>query len=507
LGRRLADGSLEVAGRRDRLVKVRGLRVDVAEIERALAALPHVRQVAVEARPTDGETRLVAYLEAPRADRLSQHDLRSALRDQLPEYMLPSAIVWLDRLPRTSSNKIDRQALPLPAPEPRAASVAAPRDDLEVRLIRIWEQLLSLHSIGIDDDFFDLGGHSLLAARLFDQIWRETGQRIPPSALLEGATIERLAARIRGGQDPTRIGLIAVQPGGTQLPLFIVPGYGSRVLYLRNLAVHLGPDQPLYALHQPPNSPTGDARGHLEDLARDYCAALRLVQPKGPYHLVGFSFGGAVAYEIAQQLTAAGERVAFLALIDSRNPTQALPAPGLNPRFVARRIVNQARIVRRLGARAGARYLREWSAIARERSLIELRELLDRRLPSRLRPLLWADPIPPSEREWMAADSNAYDRYRPAPYPGRVTFLWPEHKQLPPEVFDARRGWAELALGGFDVRRIPGGHLTVLVEPLAAITAATLADALRESRAGDEARATPERRDAASKAPARGARR
>lgn len=508
LGRRLADGSLVFAGRHDRQVKVRGMKVDLAEIERVLASLPGVREVALEARPVDSETRLVAYLEASGAERPSQHDLRATLWDKLPEYMVPSTIVWLDQMPRSGSGKIDRLALPPPVVETRATSVAAPRDDLESRLIGIWEQVLSRHPVGVDDDFFDLGGHSLQAVRLVDRIWRETGQRIAPSALLEGATIKRLAARIRDGQDPGRSGLVVLQSAGTQLPLFVVPGAGSRILYLRNLAAHLGPDQPAYALHQPPSGWIGDADHRVEDLARRDVAALRRVQPEGPYHLVGFSFGGAVAYEIAQQLTAAGDNVALLALIDSRNPALPLPAPAFHPRFVARRIANQVRadvagmgdIIRRLGVRTGAR-------IACDRSLGALHNVLYRRLPARLWPLLWPDPIPRAEREWLAADASAYDRYHPVPYPGRITFLWPEHSQRPKEVFDTRRAWAELALGGFDVRRIPGSHLTVVVEPLVSITAATLVEALREARVGSEARTTPERGDTPGRPPAPGARR
>ncbi len=481
LGRRLADGSLEFIGRRDRQVKVHGMRVEVAEIERALAALPSVRQVAVEARPIDGETQLVAYLEAAGADRPSQHDLRRDLRGQLPEYMVPSAIVWLDRMPRTSSNKIDRKALPSPAPETRAASVAEPRDDLEERLTGIWEEVLERHPVGIDDDFFDLGGHSILAARLFDQIWRETGQRIPMSALLEGATIERLAARIRDGRAAGRSGLIAVQPGGTRPPLFIVPGAGSRVLFLRNLAAHLGPDQPLFALQEPPSGPYGQADRRVEVLAGNLVAAARRVQPVGPYHLVGFSFGGVVAYEVAQQLVASGETVGLLALIDSREPAQPLPPLGFHPSFVARRVANQARIVRRLGLRSGAAYLRRRLWIARVNSIEYLREMLEPKLPARLARIV-RDPALLAEREWMAVDARAYNQYRPAPYPGRITFLWAEHSQRPPSVFDSRRGWAELALGGFDVRPIPGSHLTVLAEPLVGITAAVLADVLSEAQ-------------------------
>ncbi len=501
LGRRLADGSIEFVGRRDRQVKVRGMRVEVAEIERSLAALPGVGQVAVEARQIDGATQLVAYLEAAASERLTEHDIRVALRVELPEYMVPSAFVWLDRLPRTNSNKIDRRALPAPTAEARAASVVAPRDDLERRLIAIWEQVLSRRPIGVKDDFFDLGGTSLLATRIFDRIWRETSQRVPLSALLEDTTIERLAARMLRGRDDEVDGLIAVQPAGTQLPLFMVPGAGSRILYVRNLAHHLGPDQPLYALHRPPS---GDADHRVEDLARRYVAMMQRVQPVGPYHLVGFSFGGAVAFEIAQQLTAAGEQVPFLALIDSRNPAQALPAPGSHRRYATYRIGNQIRVVRRLGWRAGSRYLRLRTEIARERATIGFRDFFEPRLPARLRSMLASDPIPPGEREWMAADGTAYDRYRPLPYPGRIIFLWAEHNQDPVEIFDARRGWAELALGGLDVRRIPGSHLTVLLEPLAATTAATLVEALHAVRAPGAPDVASQPRDRSGEMPTTG---
>jgi thioesterase domain-containing protein len=269
-----------------------------------------------------------------------------------------------------------------------------------------------------------------------------------------------------------------------------VTGAGSRIWYLRNLPPHLGPDQPIYALHRPPIGPEGHANRRVEDLASQCVAAIREVQTVGPYHLAGFSFGGPVAFEMAQPLTRAGETVALLALIDSRNPLQARPRPG-HVRFLPRQIANQVRIVRRLGARVGARYLRRRATIARDRSVVVLREVLDRRLPVRLRPLLWPDPIPVREREWMAADAASYDRYRPTPYPGRLTFLWAEHDERPPEVFDARRGWSELALGGFHVRPIPGNHRTIVLEPLAGITLAVLAEALREAQADGQAVAPP----------------
>jgi amino acid adenylation domain-containing protein len=482
LGRRRLDGAIEYGGRRDRQVKIRGIRVEIGEVERAVAALPGVQEAAVELRTVQGEARLVAYLVPLGLDRPPEHDILQALRGQLPEYMIPTFVVWLDRLPLTSSNKIDRLALPAPSVAARLAPEAGPRDPLEQRLIAIWEEILGRRPVGVAEDFFELGGHSLLAVRLFDRIWRETGQRVPLSALLEGATVEHLAAQLREGQSAMRSPLIALQPNGTRPPVFVVPGTGSRILYLRSLPPRLGPDQPVYALRHPPVGPDGLANRRVEDVASEYLAALREVQPKGPYHLVGYSFGGAVAFEIAQQLMRAGEVVRLLAIIDTASPSQVRPKGGVHLRFVPRLTAQQLRLVLQLGPRAGASYMWHLAGIAFGLFRIGFWEMLDRKLPNALRPMLWRDPIPAAEREWLAADARAYKDYRPAPYPGSITFLWAEHSQLPSDVFDTRQGWADLAQGGLEVRPIPGSHLSVFVEPVAGITAAVLADLLGEAQ-------------------------
>jgi thioesterase domain-containing protein len=497
--RRLADGSLEFLGRRDGQVKIRGMRVEIAEIERALAALPDVGQVAVEARAIDGHRELVGYVEPSGAKRPSQREMRAALRHELPEYMIPSAILWLDRLPRTSSDKIDRRALPSPSPDSLTATAIEPQDALEQRLVAIWEEVLSRRPVRVDEDFFDLGGHSLLAARLFDQIWRETGRRIPMSALLEGATIERLASRLREPSDLEGSELVTVQPGGTQPPLFVVPGAGSRVLYLRNIAKYLGPDQPVYALHQRPD---GTKQHRIEDLAARYVIALRRIQRSGPYRLLGYSFGGAVAYEIAQQLKAAGQTVSSLTLIDSRCPGQPGPFGRPSTRTLARRTLNQGIIVRRLGLRAGTRYLRVRTSIAGENALASLRDLLDRRLPAVVRPLLWRDRTPEGEREWMAADHAALEAYRAAPYDGRITFIEAEHKATSGSGSPLWQGWAPLVSGGLELRTVPGNHLTVLVEPLAGVTVAVVAETLRRAHEVDAVDGTHENHGLRSEMPA-----
>ena len=496
LARALPDGTLEFAGRIDLQTKVAGARIEPQEIESHLIRHAGIRDCAVAVRPDSiGDPRLVAYLVAPDGAHTSDEELRAYLQHLLPAYMVPGIFMWLDRIPLTASNKIDRHALPAPPTEPRAVAISSPRDDLERRLVAIWEAVLGRRPIGISDDFFELGGHSLLAVSLFDRIRRELGLQLPLSALLEDPTVERLAARIRDKHGLDGSGVVAVQPKGTRRPLFIVPGVGSRIFYLRNLARHLGSDQPLYALHQAPSRHAGDTGRRMENLARHYVAALREVQPQGPYDLVGFSFGGPVAYEVAQQLIASGETVGLLALIDSRHPAQPLPALGFHPRFVPRRVANQIRIVRRLGLRSGAAYLQRRLRIARINSLAGLREVLEPRLPARLARGV-RDPALQAERAGLAADGRALNLYRPRPYPGRLTFLWAEHNQRPPAVYDTRQGWGEMALGGLDVRPIPGSHLTVLEEPLAQVTSGVLADALAASRAPATAHASTDRRSA-----------
>ena len=492
LGRRRADGAIEFAGRRDRQVKLHGIRVEIGEVERALAALPQVRHVAVEALVTRDGTELVAYLEPSGSGRPTQHDLQDALRDQLPDYMFPSAIVWLDKMPRTSSNKIDRRALPAPPDRVRMGPLSGPRDDLERRLIGIWRNVLSRRAVGVDDDFFDMGGNSLKAVRLCDQIWRETGHWLPPSAVLENPTVAGLANRIRGVRGSDYGGPIPVQAVGAQRPLFVVPGAGSRILYVRNLAVHLGLDQPIYALHEPPTGSVSHMGSSIdrrvEDMAASYLVAMRRVQAHGPYDLVGFSFGGLVAYEIAQQLVAAGEQVGLLALMDSRHPSDPQLRTSLRPRAVARRVANQIGIVRTLGADRGAAYLSRRLRIGWTNWVEDFRERFGSRLPERVARVV-RDPAIEGERDWLAADARASDRYRPRPYPGRVTYLWAEHSPTRPD----QRQWAELALGGFNDLPLPGGHFTLLVEPLVGITAEVLAELLKEVRTGHESVASPSR--------------
>jgi len=207
----------------------------------------------------------------------------------------------------------------------------APRTAAEAVLAEIWQEVLGVERVGISDSFFDLGGHSLLAVLLMARIEKRCGRSLPLAALFAAPTVEALAALLdRAGAQPGRSPLVAIRPAGRLAPFFCVHPVGGQVLCYLDLVRHLAPDLPFYALQSPPDlvpqpaaPPPGPAS--IEGMAARYLSEVRRVQPRGPYRLGGWSLGGVIAFEMARQLAAEGERVSFLALIDSLPPA---PEPG-----------------------------------------------------------------------------------------------------------------------------------------------------------------------------------
>jgi amino acid adenylation domain-containing protein len=480
-----ADGSLEYHGRCDHQVKIRGFRVETGEVEAALRAHPAVADVCVAAREdAPGERRLVAYLVAQGA-LPSPAEWRGRLQARLPEAFIPSAFVTLPELPRTANGKVDRAALP--APPDRAAAVAAPvppRDPLERQLARIWEQILGTAPIGVTDRFFDLGGHSLLAVRLTVQIERQLGRKLSLAALLQAPTIAELAQRLRAEAPEPRApagSLVALNAEGSRPPLFLVHGMGGGVLWgYTNLTRHLDPDQPVFGF-QADEARLPAAPESLESLARRYVAELRLRQPRGPYRLGGYCFGGNLAYEMACQLEAAGERVDKLLLISAWPANSGHDRMRWTPGGIAAFFANLARWMLRF---------REWAPQARAQffrwKLASLRQRLLRRLrppragaPDReIELLVDLSEIPDGERRLWAAHLRALRGYHPRPYGGAVTLL--RTRAYPMFCsFDPSHGWSDLARGGVAVRRLPGRHSTILSEPDVAALAREIEAELR----------------------------
>ncbi len=311
-----ADGLLEFLGRLDDQVKVRGYRVEPSEVESTLLQMPGIREAAVAAR---GET-LVAYVVPQEGVAIDAASLRRALKDRLPRHLVPSAIVALDGLPMTPSGKVDRTALPRPGRSMIDREVVAPRDDLEGRLVAIWEDVLPARPIGVADDFFDLGGHSLLAIRLLARVESEFGRRLPLASLFRGATIEDLAATLRAnGEDDARSPLVTIKPEGAGRPFFCVHPAGGIVYCFQELARRVG-DRPFFGLQSAGLDDDHPMPSSLDAMAAAYVEAIRRAQPEGPYHLGGWSLGGLVAFEMARQLVGAGQEVGTVAILDAQAP-------------------------------------------------------------------------------------------------------------------------------------------------------------------------------------------
>ena len=202
-GRWLADGTIDFLGRIDQQVKIRGMRIESAEVERALAEHPGIREAAVVSRDgTDGEPELVAYVVAPAEAVMDSVALRRHLAEFLPDPMVPRRFVALDALPRTPSGKIDRNALPVPMPMTSRLPGTAPRDELEQAITDIWRDVLGVPAVGIDDDFLELGGHSLTAARIVSRLHRDLGAKASIVDLFRSMTVAGLTALVRTRSDP-----------------------------------------------------------------------------------------------------------------------------------------------------------------------------------------------------------------------------------------------------------------------------------------------------------------
>ena len=321
LGRLLTNGELEHLGRKDFQIKIRGYRVEVAEIESALLQLNQVKEaVVVVVKNRDGDAELAAYIVPTGRPAPGASEFRSLLKERLPDYMVPASFVMLEALPLNPTGKVDRQALPLPTKDrtERNVKFVPPYKTIEHQLVQIWEELLGVHPIGLRDSFFELGGHSLLAARMMHQVEQVCGQKLPLATLLAGPTIEHLVkALIQQRVEDNDSLLVQVQAGGAKQPLFFMHGdVSGGGFYCLNLARALGADQPFYAL-SPHGVDGGPIPPTIEEIATRFIEMIRAVQPKGPYLLGGLCKGGVTAYEMARQLERQGEKVDLVIMVGS----------------------------------------------------------------------------------------------------------------------------------------------------------------------------------------------
>ncbi|MCY7877842.1 non-ribosomal peptide synthetase DhbF [Bacillus spizizenii] len=320
-----ADGSLDYVGRADHQVKIRGFRIELGEIEAALVQHSRLEDAAVIVREDQpGDKRLAAYVIPSLEDTIDTAELRKYAAERLPDYMVPSAFVTMKELPLTPNGKLDRKALP--APDFAAAVTGrGPRTPQEEILCDLFMEVLHLPRVGIDDRFFDLGGHSLLAVQLMSRIREALGVELSIGNLFEAPTVAGLAERLEMGSSQSALDvLLPLRTSGDKLPLFCVHPAGGLSWCYAGLMTNIGTDYPIYGLQARGIGQREELPKTLDDMAADYIEQIRTVQPKGPYHLLGWSLGGNVVQAMATQLQNHGEEVSLLVMLDAY-PNHFLP--------------------------------------------------------------------------------------------------------------------------------------------------------------------------------------
>jgi amino acid adenylation domain-containing protein len=462
----LKDGNLECLGRTDYQAKVRGFRVEPGEIETLLNRHPGIKDSAVVVRPDSlGENLLVAHVVQQDGSSCGVSDLRQYLREKLPDYMVPSRIMFLDELPLTPNGKINRKALPQVSEQrdhDLERSFVAPGDPLEMQLTKIWELVLGVKPIGIKDNFFEIGGHSLIAARLFARIEKVMGMNLPLATLYQAPTIELLAKTIRERDwCASWCCLVPIRAGGSKPPLFFVHGAGGNVLLYRELVSHLCQDQPFYGLQAKGLDGKEPPCTSFEDMAAHYIEEVTSLQPDGPYYLGGYCLGGAIALEMAQQLRAQGREVSLLAMIETYNTD---PSKGLLPFYY--NLLHTLQNLKYHWDNIWLLNMRDSLAFLSTKSKVSLGRMKSR-VMMRVSRVARAFHLPFGERyphiDMTKVNDQVHLDYTPKPYKGKITLFRP--KKHYKGYDDYEFGWGTVAEGGVEVRELPVNPRGSLVEP------------------------------------------
>jgi aspartate racemase len=458
---RRPDGNIEFIGRADFQVKIRGFRVELGEIESVLEKHSAIAEAVVVAHEVNGEKRLAGYVIASEP-KPSGSELSRFLKDRLPEYMVPADFIFLETMPLTPNGKVDRKALPAPEAREveRPEDFVAPRDNFELTMTRLWEQILNTRPISVRDNFFELGGHSLAAARLMGQVEKQFGKNLLLTDLLQAPTVEELVAMVRLDAPSTaRSAVIALQPLGSKPPFFFVHGLGGTVMRFRDLARRMAPDQPFYGIQAKGLDGAETCLHRVEDMAEVYLRDLRSAQPEGPYYLGGYSFGGYVALEIARRLLRQGEEVRSLVLLD----TYVGGSQSLLERFLTLSSAQKIAYVKRRAQR--------------------YRKNLKRRIE------FWF--LPPAVKKVRRGCASAEHSYELRPYPERIVLFRAGEKGLR-GLEEPGDGWQKYAAGGLEIHELDGDHGNILNEPNVQFLAAELRQCLERAQSESSSIVTTE---------------
>ncbi|MEO7358779.1 MAG: thioesterase domain-containing protein, partial [Gemmatimonadaceae bacterium] len=414
-------------------------------------------------------------------DLVTEGTLRTRLREYMaqsvPSYMVPSHWVPLDAMPLTASGKIDRRALPVPGSADRTSAYVAPRNETERQLADIWQQTLEVRRLGIHDDFFEWGGHSILAVQTMSRVSRHFERSLPVAMLFQFPTVAGFALQLaRESGHHSRHEVVPIEGSGEGSPLFWIPGGAALPSFtrLKELASRLGPDRQLHGV----GTRLAERMSDVESVparAIAYTAAIRSAQPHGPYSIAGFCLGGVVAFEVAQQLEAQGEEVAFLALVNTWMPAGAIGRSHWLQLFL-QRAVHHVRFALRSTNVETRPYLSQRVAT--------LRRLLRR---SQQAEAEWSAAIEadapvdtPTGDAVLRATIHLASTYQPKPYRGTVHVFMSEEPELVgvSARLDPRLAWRRVCKR-VEVRKLKGGHDAMLDVPLVNDFGAALRSALQ----------------------------
>ena len=483
LARLHEDGSIELLGRIDFQVKIRGHRIELAEIEGALDRHPAVMESVVIAQnmASTGIARLTGYLavgpmDSEAAERVIK-EVEAKVRELLPDYMVPNLFVCLEALPRNTNGKIERKLMTNSLADDIAGSLnpssanqeehVGPHDVLESQLADIWQTTLGLSRISVRASFFSLGVGSLAGMRLITKMNRVYAMDLGLATLISASTIESIAELIRTRFAPnTSSSLVPLQPHGSRPPLYIVHGIGGNVVNFYGLSMRMGGELPVYGIQSQALVANSRALLRLKDMAAHYISDIRKVQPKGPYHLLGYSFGGTVVFEMAQQLKAMGDEVRMLGMIDSKCKDYGETLAKMSP--VQERI--SKRVIRFRGNTGG---------LSRKAQLKYVFAKLNTRairyaclVASKLHLIS----VPAFMRSAYDINYVAVQNYVPQPYDGKLILFRASEQDDSRGPYDL--GWGYLFSKGVEIYDLTGDHERIFLEPNIDLLASSLRDCL-----------------------------
>ncbi len=460
LGIQLPNGEIQCLGRIDHQIKIRGNRVETEEIEFQLKQQLNIKNAIVTGyKDVVGNLRLVAYI-APKnpVDPTKLDDQinlwKSNIENSLAEYMIPTDFMIINEVPLMLNGKVNRKALPPPIIKTYSHELRLPVSELEEELKNIWKRNMGIEKISTDDNFFELGGDSLIATKIMLQVEKYTGKRIPNATLFQYQTIKDLSKFINENvNDNSFKVLVSIKPKGSKLPVYIIHAIGLNLMFLRNFILLLNKEQPVYGLQALGLNGIDQPLDDMEEIASVYIKEIITQNPKGPYLIAGYSFGGYIAYEMVKQLKAMGKDVKMLAMIDTNIQERLHRFP-----FYIKAFKKLMRQVHKLFFRVTVTFQNPID------SLTYLWIVYSNTIKLRFNKDYDSEDMPPFMMNIAQKLNLAYYNYEFKPSHVKIDLFKSGHRMF--FIDDPKyQGWKPYALDGIDIHLIPGDHKEMLLSP------------------------------------------